>query len=356
VGTYTLADSITGEPIKEDDPVVAILLTNALSESKTSYLYASPDERYRFAHLPVKGKWNGNCVVADDDLSLAVESALYATNIQVDSFEALQYELYTESSIEVPDGWSKRLSNKESPPIPVTFSMFVAKPASIALLAGNPGFATRLETNLKAEREKVDVLVSKLIQVLEAAESNDPDVRGDCFFESDAYLKALFFNTSEREIEGDSVPLTARAMASYESSVFSSRLGFFLETKNMLRSNARYAFEDTKALPQGYDEVFTAMYEAQTLMMAMKYLSVPLVPAARRHSAYMNKDRVELLQTMLLDEVSRLIDDACDEYDLKRVKVLDEVFGPLRKKVSDLVKRRNDLEAKIVNIDGLFKR
>lgn len=355
MGTYVLADSITGEPIKEDDKVVAVLLTNALSEEKTSYLFARSDERYKLAHLPVKGFWNGNCVVADDDQTLAVESALYATNIEADSFEALQHQLYTKSTIEVPDGWSKRLSNIESPPIPVTFSMFVSKPASLALLVGNPAFVKHLETNLAAEREKVDVLVGKLIEILEADESSDPGA-GDRYFVTDDYLKALFFNNSEREIDGDSVPLTARAMSSSAGFGFSSRLGFFLETKNMFRTPSRYAFEDSKGLPDGYDEVFSAMYEAQTLTMAMSFLSVPLVPAARRHSPYMDNDRIELLQAMLLDEVSRLADDACDDRCREKLKVLDDVLGPLRKKISDMVKRRNDLEGKIEQSEARFKR
>lgn len=355
MGTYVLADSITGEPIKEDDKVVAILLTNALSEEKTSYLFARSEERYKFAHLPVKGTWNGNCVVADDDQSLAVKSAIYATNIEAESFGALQLQLYTKSTIEVPDGWSKRISNKESPPIPVTFSMFVAKPASLALLTENPAFAKGLETNLSAEREKVDVLVKKLVEIIEAAESNAP-AAGDNYFVTDDYLKALFFNNSERAIDGDSTPLTARALSSSAELGFSSRLGFFLETQNMFRTPSRYAFEASKALPDGYDEVFSAMYEAQTLTMAMKFLSVPLVPAAKRYSPYMDNDRIELLQAMLLDEVSRLADDACEDRDREKLKVLDDVLGPLRKKISDVVKRRNDLEAKIEQSEARYKR
>lgn len=356
MGTYVLADSITGEPIKEDDKVVAILLSNAQSEQKTSFLFASSDDRYKLASFPVKGTWNGSCVVADDDQSMAVKSAIYATNIAADSFEGLQHQLYTKSTIEVPDGWSGRISKTESPPITVTFSMFVAKPASIALLADNPAFVKRLETNLTAERSKVDILVSKLIELLGGKESSDENVRGDCYFESDAYLKALFFNNSERDIEGDGVPLTARALASSESFDFSSRLGFFLETKKMFRTPSRYEFEDAMALPEGYDEVFTAMYEAQTLTMAMKYLSVPLVPAARRHSPYMDNDRIEMLQAMLLDEVSRLADDACDDRCREKLQVLDDVLGPLRKKISDVVKRRNDLEGKIEQSEARFKR
>jgi hypothetical protein len=356
VGTYVLADSITGEPIKENEQVVAILLTNALSEQKSSYLFASTDERYKLAHLPVKGIWNGNCIVANDDQSLAVKSALYATNIQVDTFEELQRQLYTKSTIEVPDGWSKRLSKDESPPIPVTFSMFVAKPASLALLVDNPAFVSRMETNLTAERAKVDVLVNKLIEVLRGKDSPDSDVRDDTYFVSDDYLKAIFFNNTEREISGDEIPLTAGAMARSEGCGLSSRLGFFLETQHMFRSAARYAFEDRKALPDGYDAVFTAMYEAQTLTMAMKFLSVPLVPAARRYSPHMDKDRIELLQAMLLDEVSRLAGDACDDRDREKLKVLDDVLGPLRKKISDVVKRRNDLEAKIEQSEARLKR
>lgn len=52
MGTYTLADSITGEPIKEGEKVVAMLLSHAESESFTAFLYANPEDRYRFASRP----------------------------------------------------------------------------------------------------------------------------------------------------------------------------------------------------------------------------------------------------------------------------------------------------------------
>lgn len=351
MGTYTLADSITGQAILEDDEVVAMLIADPEQTGSMSYLYARPHERYKLASLPVRGVWNGNIIEAHEDSSLAVQSALYAANSEAGSFESLQEELYTSSKKEIPSGLAKSEFFKNTPPSNITFSMFVAKQSSIDLIVNNAEFKSRLDTNQAAERSKVDLLLPLLLENGAKLRSEDKEVAMDAYMMVDQLTKTIFFETGDYRIEGFENPITARSLSSNDESPFSSRLGYFLKERSLYRSDAFRKTQELQALPDGYDEAFSGLYAAQVLSLGMKYLSMPLIPASGRHTPRKDSSRIEIYRHLLKAEVERYIDDASDDYDSAAVAAIDSVLGPLRRDVADLVKVRNTFNEKAEKIE-----
>lgn len=356
MGTYSLADSITGQAILEGDEVVAMLIANADSTGSISYLFARPHERYKLASLPVRGLWNGSMIEAHDDSSLAVESAVYAANSEAESFESLQEELYTSSKKEIPSGLAKSEFFKNTPPSDITFSMFVTKQSSIDLIVNNAEFSSRLNTTLESERAKVDLLLPLLLENGRKRNSDDKEESADAFMMIDQLTKTIFFETGDYTIPDFENPITARALSSNDESPFSSRLGYFLKERHLYRSDAFRKTQELQALPDGYDEAFSGLYEAQVLSLGMKFLSMPLMPTSGRHTPRKDSSRIEILRHLLKTEVERYIDQVTDDHDSDAVKALDDVLGPIRRDVSDLVKARNSFELKVEQFEAKYRR
>ena len=356
MGTYTLADSITGEAILEDDEVVAMLIADPESNGSMSYLFARPHERFKLASLPVRGVWNGSMIKAHDDSSLAVQSAIYAANSEADSFRSLQEDLYTSAKREIPSGLAKPEFFKNTPPSDVTFSMFVAKQSSIDLIVNNAEFKGRLDTTQAAERAKVDLLFPILLESGKKLRSEDQEESYQAWSMVDQLTKTIFFETGDYRFPGLENPITARALSSNDENPFSSRLGYFLKERHLYRSDAFRKALELQALPDGYDEAFSGLYEAQVLSLGMKFLSMPLTPASGRHTPHKDSSRIEILRHLLKTEVERYIDQVTDDHDSEAVRAIDDVLGPLRRDVADLVKARNTFEAKVEQFEAKYKR
>lgn len=354
MGTYNLSDSITGESIPEGAEVVAFLLIDGGSESTTSYLFARTSERYKLASLPIKGKWNGTHVEAENDDSMGVHSAIFAANSQVQSFTALQEELYTSSRKEIP---AKKLHPAfgEQPPKLVTFSLFVAKPGSIDLVSGNDQFVKIFSTP-SSERAKIDLLVPLLLQHSPNLRSEDRAVSMEAYRYVDQLSKTIFFESSGYRFDDLEIPLTAGALSVYDDNPFSCRLGEFLESRNLYRYEAVEVLTSTNALPEGFDEAFEGIYQARVLSMGMKYMSLAFNPAEGRYRSYKDTSRFELLRHMLQSELATYIEQTTDELSTEALSQVDKVLAPLRQDVAKLVKTRNAFSVQVENFEKKYGR
>lgn len=356
MGTYNLADSITGEAIPEGTEVVAFLLADGGSEATTSYLFARMSERFKLASLPIKGVWNGSVVEAAVDDSLAVQSAIYAANSQAPSFSKLQEELYTSCKKEIPAPEPISTFFAKEPPSQVTFSLFVTKPGSIDLVVNNKTFSKNLGSTQSAERAKIEPMIPLLLHHASNIRSSDSDVAMDAYRYFEQISKTIFFETGSYRFDGLETPLTAGALSSFDDSPFSCRLGYFLESKNLYRHKAAKKTAETGALPDGYDEAFTGIYQAKTMSMGMKYMSLSFTPATGRHRSYKDTSRMALLRHMLQQEIETYLENVTDELSQDALRQVDEVLAPVRQDVAKLVKARNSFATKVEKFEKEYGR
>lgn len=353
MGTYTLSDSITGEAIPEGTDVIAFLLTDGGSEEFITYLFAKMSERFKIASLPIKGKWDGTKVVAANDDSLAVQSAIFAANSKAQSFFDLQEELYTASRKEVP-GKQVHRAFGEQPPSLVTFSLFVAKPGSIDLVVNNSKFSKLLSTH-STERAKIEPMVPLLLQHASNLRSTDREKEMEAYRYVDQLSKTIFFESGGYHFDGLEIPLTAGTLAFQEDGPFSWRLGEFLESQSLFRHKAVSVTTETKALPKGFDEAFEGVYQARVLSLGMKYMSLSFTPAAGRHRSYKDTSRIELLRHMLNNEVATFIEQTSDDLSAEALREVDKVLAPVRQDLAKLVKARNEFSTQVEKFDSSYE-
>lgn len=347
MGTFSLADGITGEPINEGDKVVAMLLTDGRDEEphRINYLFEDPSDKYKIASLQIHGVWDGTVVIADADNSLAVQSALFAANFDGQTFADLQVELYTRPIREIPSGWAGNGGpfDKDDPST-LKFSLFVAKQESIELVVSNEAVRKFHGVSLDEELKKVDALFEKLLPALVRLGSQDKKEYFEGFAASEELYKAIFFQSSQRSCQGLPVPRVSRALADSESSPFSDRLGFFLASQNLYRYGAVNQVKLTQQLPSSYPEVFAALQDTMALGWGMNRLAIPLTTAARRSTFHKDSSRLELLQRMLMTELRGYINQVSDDHDQAALDDIDATLKPLLDDVKALVGDRNKLE------------
>ncbi|WP_338924778.1 hypothetical protein V0M98_34730 (plasmid) [Pseudomonas silesiensis] len=350
MGTFSLADGITGELITEGDQVVAMLLVDGSDEEphRINYLFEDGSDKYKIASLPIQGMWDGSVVVAYDNNAIAVRSALYAANFEGQTFADLQAELYTKPNREIPSGFAgKGGFFQNDPPSMLRFSLFVAKRESIDLVLDNEIVKKSYGMSLVDELQKVDALVEKLLPALDKLASEEDDVRFEAYMETEGLSKAVFFGSNEHTYRGLPVPRVARALADSESSPFSGRLGFFLSSENLYRADALRQLKSTRQLPVVYQEVFSALQETMALQWGMKRLSIALNSATPRVKVHKDSARVALLQRMLMSELRVYVDQVSDDHDQSALDAIDAVLKPVLEDVKALVGERDKLETDI---------
>jgi hypothetical protein len=353
MGTYTLADSITGEAIPEGSEVVAFLLADGGSENTTSYLFAETRERYKLASLPIKGKWNGSTVDAHDDSTLAVKSALYAANSSAKSFADLQDGLYTSSKKEVPSKWSGHPLFDEGPK-EITFSMFVTKPSTIDFVVGGSSLNKHYKSSLAKERAKVDLLMPLLIEHAGNIRNEDKSVANRAYGNADRLAKTIFFESGHHRFDGVEDLFTAGAMSTFEGGPFSNRLTAFLETQNLYGIEAFSAVTDTKILPDTFDEAFQGIYQAKLMTLGMHHMNVSFNPATGRNRGYRDDSRIDLLRHMLKQELGLYIEQTSEDMSQEALREVDKALEPLRKDVGQLVKARNKFCEKVEKFEAKY--
>lgn len=350
MGTYSLSDGITGELITEGDKVVAMLLIDGRDEEphRINYLYEDASEKYKIASFPIKGVWDGHVVIADADHSIAVQSALYAANFDGPTFAELQAELYTKPIRLIPSGFAGKggFFDKDEPSM-LKFSLFVAKRESIDLVLNNRAVKKFHGEAVNDEMEKADALFEKLLPALVKLNSQDEEERFEGYMVTEGLSKAIFFQSNERTCQGLPVPRVARALADSESSPFSDRLGFFMASQHLYRSEALRQVKLTQQLPPAYREVFSALQETMALGWGMKRLAIPLITAAGRVNVHKDSGRIELLQRMLMNELRVYVDQVSDDHDKSALDAIDAVLKPVLDDVKALVGVRDKLETDI---------
>lgn len=350
MGTFSLADGITGELINEGDQVVAMLLVDGSDEEphRINYLFEDGSEKYKIASLLIQGVWDGSVVCAYDNNAIAVRSALYAANFEGPTFADLQAQLYTKPNREIPSGFAgKGGFFANDPPSMLRFSLFVAKRESVDLVLDNETVKKAYGMSLHDEMQKIDSLVEKLLPALEKLASEEEDVRFEAYMETEGLSKAVFFSSNEHTYRGLPVPRVARALADSESSPFSGRLGFFLSSENLYRAEALRQLKLTRQLPAAYEEVFSSLQETMALQWGMNRLSIPLNTAARRANVYKDISRIELLQRMLMSELRMYVDQVSDDHDQSALNAIDAALKPLLDDVKALVGDRDKLATDI---------
>lgn len=306
--------------------------------------------------MPIKGVWNGSVVEAATDNSLAVKSAIYAANSQAPSFSKLQEELYTSSKKEIPAPEPLIPAFGQEPPSQVTFSMFVTKPGSIDLVVNNKEFSKKLNSTHSTERAKIEPMVPLFLHHASNIRSSDDKVAMEAYRYFDQLSRTIFFETGDYRFDGLETPLTAGALSSFDDGPFSCRLGYFLESKNLYRHKAAKKTAETGALPEGYDEAFAGIYQAKTMSMGMKYMSLSFTPATGRFGGYRDTSRMALLRHMLQQEIETYLEKVTDELSQDALRQVDEVLAPVRQDVAKLVKARNSFATQVEKFEKEYGR
>ena len=341
----TLSDCITGRPIREGDRVVAYLMTEARDEENITYLICDSSDRYRIASLPIEGIWDGFHVAPDEGRSVAVRSAIYAAASTAQNLEELQQALYTNSIQDIP---RERLSFERSQdlpplePVKMKFSLFVTTEESLDLMYSEPSVKARFPVNSESQRQLIEPLLEKLQVQLDFHNSTDPEERDKAYDLTKVYGNAAFFSTDDLDPEDCEVPYGCKRTLAKHEGIISNRLKKFLAESKFAGFKAVHAYKQSRALPEGYDEVFEGIHNLKLMTEAMHWLDVTIQPAAHRSSGKRNLDRIGLLRAMLVKEMGEFI-EGIDGYEepSKALAMVDSIINPLKLELATMAKERN---------------
>lgn len=347
----TLADCITGRPIREGDRVVAYLMTEARDEENITYLICDSADRYRIASLPIEGIWDGFHVAPDEGNSMAVRSALFAAASKAQNLEELQQALYTHSIQDIPRERMLFQKNADLPPlepVKMKFSLFVTTPESLDLMYAEPSVKSRYPIDAEAQRKLIEPLLEGLQPHLDALDSPDQDTRDDAYHLAQVYGNAVFFSTGDLDPEDAQVPYACKRTLAKHEGIISDRLNKFLGENKLAGYKATREYKQSGELPQGYDEVFKGLHSLKLMTEAMHWLDVTIQPAAQRSKGERNLDRVALLRAMLVKEMSEFI-DGIEGYEepAKALEMVDSILNPLKADVATMVKERTLLSRQV---------
>lgn len=347
---YAIADCITGRPIREGDRVVAYLMTEARDEQNITYLIGDTADRYKLASLPIEGKWDGFHVQPDDASSIAVRSAIYAAASKVDTLDALQELLYTNSIQDIPAEqwpWMKD-SAQTPPPVKMNFSLFVTTPESLELMFSEPSVARRFPLDIEEERKLVEPLLEKLQPYIEAMDSPDREIRMNAFQGLEVYGYAVFFSTQDIDPEDAKVPYACKRTLRTHDGIISNRLHKFLGENELAGHKAINKLGATGTLPPDYDQVFKGLHSLKLMTESMRWLDIAIQPAAKRSLGVRSLDRVGLLRAMLVKEMGAYIEgiDGYKEPE-EALQLVDSILNPLKADLAKLVKARNVLSRNV---------
>lgn len=339
MGTFALADSVTNQVIQEGEKVIALLLSHGTSNTPRTYLFADPLERLKFASLPIRGVWDGVSVIAEDDSSVGVKTAIGSTfKKNCDTFEELQEKLYTDAKIKIPAQTFSAEYEQE-------FSLFVIKIDTYELLMNS--FKNKDVFDIEGGLNAVKSIIPAILKSIEDEKSDDDKVRNEAYAKIDQLSKSVFFESWQDTVEGINLPIVARSLISGGRIEYSDELKRYLSENGLFGHKARHGLSKNLVLPSGYDDVFRGLHESYLIQIAMMNLQLGLQPAHKVSPGYRDASRIPMLTAMLASEMSLFIEHSSENMDRSDLEDLDKVLTPIRNQVGEMVKARNSFEKEI---------
>ena len=234
-------------------------------------------------------------------------------------------------------------------PVKMKFSLFVTTQESLNLMYSEPSVKTRFPVNSDGQRKLIEPILKQLNLQFDSLSSTDPDTRDEAYHLSKVYGNAAFFSTGDLDPEDCEVPFGCKRTLAKHEGIISNRLQKFLSVSELAGYKAVHAYRLSRALPEGYDEVFEGIRNLKLMTEAMRWLDVTIQPAAHRSSGKRNLDRIGLLRAMLVKEMGEFI-EGIDGYEepSKALAMVDSIINPLKLELATMA-FNDEAHGKVLN-------
>jgi hypothetical protein len=338
-----IIDSVTKQEIKDDTPVVLILLVNGSSQNNDIGLMARPSERMKMASLPIHGTWTDVGFEVRDENSVAVQSVLRAFDKDGQNFSDLLASLWSDSTLNVEKpSWN--CSNKKE------YAIFVTKEDSLLKVANTTSVMKYVgKHDVNADFELIKSFTDKYSAAVKAFDEIRA-VGGDEFETYDQkreLLKVLQLAYTGRlePDDGDRVPYAAKSLARSSETPFSTELLKTLGGDHYLGPHgvlSPLTFDDNPVLPDFYEELFRSAHEGVSIFHSLNVLDIPMAPAMFAQSGFRDTSKMELLGQVLAECIREHVQE-CRSYSDDPVKEIDRLISPLKSCVADALRERNSI-------------
>jgi hypothetical protein len=357
MGTYSVKDAVTGQDIKEGEKMIGIFLSRDLTpESNKSKvgIFAYSKERYKMASLPIHGTWNGVTMTPDDPKSFAAFVSHECIGDSSNSVQQLMESMIHDSQRTYEGKTSSHFG--QEPDTILEYSFMAMKASTLDIIKGLKDIKQYFGAHDPDQGLKqIDALKERFFEALDAYEAKDSNDKTDvgAMYRCIKLSKSIFFQNSNYEngIEGLPVPYAAKAMEEQLDNLFDKRVYEYFQQCGVGEFDGYDYLKANRDLPDYYPDMFKSVHEAQFIFDSMEFLDIPMQPTITMGGSYRSTAKLELMTTLLDQEVSRYIERCSDNMDMEEVKKIDAVLSPVKSVVAGLLRKRNDFEQEVKEFD-----
>ncbi|MEG0869633.1 MAG: hypothetical protein RSG77_21710 [Hafnia sp.] len=344
MGTSTISDAVTHQQIYENERVIAFILVDSNSEYVAPRLMQFGETgNYKFAALPVKGIWDGNHVIPDDDTDfianfnqLLFSQHIDGDNYSPESFIALQKSLHDNP---VMTNWSS--SSEQS-----RFHLMAIKEETLQLLFELPNVTKlKIQTDPVQDLKIADDMIQKLVTIFKENPSwkEDKDTRLDA-----AILGKIIGFELGYHPDCTPVPLASRAFQTGSGSCMAFKLWHLGNDCNLIGTELSAYIEEHQKKPRDYDDFFTALHQCIAVNEALVATNRMLSPSHRTRGLGLDLSNTDIsLKIIELELLKHL--DYCEKYNFHDDPEVEIRLNKIKTLSSLLTNRHKDIAKKSQN-------